>query len=94
MITVKARAYGPHFYHEKNSFRDHGGGGETVGGAGANLGDMRTRSAGAAAFAASAESAGRLPPAEFLAGGDQQSGWRRLARFPGIECLRGGELAD
>jgi hypothetical protein len=30
MITVKTHAYGPHFYHEKNSFRDHGGGGETV----------------------------------------------------------------
>ena len=30
MITVKARAYRPHFYHEKNSFRDHGDGGEMV----------------------------------------------------------------
>jgi hypothetical protein len=30
MIAVKTRAYGPHFYHEKNSFHDHGGGGETV----------------------------------------------------------------
>jgi hypothetical protein len=54
MIVVKTRAYTAHFYREKNSFRDHGGGGETVWGAGADLGDMRARSAAAVAFAASA----------------------------------------
>jgi hypothetical protein len=57
MIVVKTRAYTAHFYREKNSFRDHGGGGETVWGAGADVGDMRARSAAAVAFAASAESA-------------------------------------
>jgi hypothetical protein len=56
MIAVKTHAYGPHFYLEKNSFRDHAGGGETVWEAGADLGDMRAGSAGAVAFAASAES--------------------------------------
>jgi hypothetical protein len=57
MIVVKTRAYRPHFYREKNNFRDHGGGSETVWGASADLGDMRARSAGAVAFAASAKSA-------------------------------------
>jgi hypothetical protein len=59
MIAVKTHAYGPHFFRETNNFRDHGGGGETVWEACADLGDMRARSAGAMAFAASAESAFR-----------------------------------